>query len=600
MNRFHNYDSLINAVERYRWYLLNEETKELFLTKGPKIEKGLVKIEYRNDLSFYTYDAEDSEIVSIYFKNRKKRYYPIGEVLTINHDKKFLIFKPYNQRIISNLTKIAIRPKDYLNEFLFFIKNHTDFDKFNKFIKLYKKQTPVKSTVPERFGKNISSQTKTLIRYRKNPITLIWGPPGTGKSHNIGYIVSALLLDGFDKKIVALSNTNVAVDILTKKIYNAMKNAKIDINKHKILRFGFPILEELRREQPLLAYKKAHDRYMRKFRKLQRQLFLFTVTEGKDVDIEKAKIENEIKMLKEEYTHQLKKFVDESKIITLTFNAFLNRVGKYIDTKDVGCIIVDEASIVPIAYYYIVSQIELNHLIIAGDPEQLKPIFKGKEETCEEYWFSHNIFDLFNIKAVNGETVHFLREQRRMPPDVCKSISRVFYSGNLITAKDKKPTKELWPEKADIIRVDYSDVQIPAELVFKNVRNKRSCYASLLLLKYIKKLYKNPDLSYLIVTPYKNQRKNLNMLVVSNFIKGSLKIDVLTIHRCQGTGSDIVIFDPAQVWNKFLYLNPFLINVAASRAKKKLFVLASDDDLGRNRVLNELLKDAMVIRFPLE
>jgi len=71
-----------------------------------------------------------------------------------------------------------------------------------------------------------------------HPITLIWGPPGTGKSHTVAELLLALLER--QTRILVVSNTNRAVDeLLTKCAGNLAQRATVDLLVHGgIVRHG--------------------------------------------------------------------------------------------------------------------------------------------------------------------------------------------------------------------------------------------------------------------------------------------------------------------------------------------------------------------------
>ena len=76
-----------------------------------------------------------------------------------------------------------------------------------------------------------------------NDITIIWGPPGTGKTYTLAQIAIEHFLKG--NRILILSHSNIAVDVLMLKIYNELKDIKkkykqqgFKIYKGDLLRYG--------------------------------------------------------------------------------------------------------------------------------------------------------------------------------------------------------------------------------------------------------------------------------------------------------------------------------------------------------------------------
>ena len=83
----------------------------------------------------------------------------------------------------------------------------------------------------------------------------------------------------------------------------------------------------------------------------------------------------------------------------------------------------------------------------------------------------------------------------------------------------------------------------------------------------------------LVLTPYRAQRTLLRAFLKN---AGYKRVLVSTVHRAQGSERNTVIFDPVHASTSFLNnrdLGPRLMNVALSRAKARLFVIASRENL---------------------
>jgi len=82
----------------------------------------------------------------------------------------------------------------------------------------------------------------------------------------------------------------------------------------------------------------------------------------------------------------------------------------------------------------------------------------------------------------------------------------------------------------------------------------------------------------LVLTPFRAQRRLIKSFIKKSGIRG---VTVSTVHRAQGSERHTIIFDPVAGSNKFLKTEdaPRLINVALSRAKARLVLLLSNQDL---------------------
>ncbi|HLE04937.1 MAG TPA: C-terminal helicase domain-containing protein, partial [Anaerolineales bacterium] len=91
----------------------------------------------------------------------------------------------------------------------------------------------------------------------------------------------------------------------------------------------------------------------------------------------------------------------------------------------------------------------------------------------------------------------------------------------------------------------------------------------------------------LVLTPYRAQRLLIKTILKNANLK---KVTVSTVHRAQGSERDTIIFDPVETANSFLNnndLGPRLMNVALSRAKSRLILIVSEENL-RNPVLRQI------------
>ena len=173
-----------------------------------------------------------------------------------------------------------------------------------------------------------------------------------------------------------------------------------------------------------------------------------------------------------------------------------------------------------------------------------------------------------------------------MASDICKVVSNAFYDGKLKVAstcksdgywiKERKPSPvmNLGSKNAYLVRTAFESKfstryvghirYETAELVTDLVRNLINAVG---------------QSDILVLTPYRAQRT-----VLRTFLKnaGYRAVLVSTVHRAQGSERNTVIFDPVHASTSFLNnrdLGPRLMNVALSRAKARLFVIASRENL---------------------
>lgn len=99
-------------------------------------------------------------------------------------------------------------------------------------------------------------QADAVIRALNNDLTFIWGPPGTGKSRTISELIVQYLIAG--KSVLFISQSNIAVDIVTKQIVQS-ENRRIQQLKKKnlLLRSSYPKMQPIEQWDDVLPYEIA-------------------------------------------------------------------------------------------------------------------------------------------------------------------------------------------------------------------------------------------------------------------------------------------------------------------------------------------------------
>jgi superfamily I DNA/RNA helicase len=71
-----------------------------------------------------------------------------------------------------------------------------------------------------------------IVRMQFDQLHLLWGPPGTGKTHTVGISISEHIREG--KSVLLLSTSNAAVDEMVRSVSRSLGSG----DTHCLFRFG--------------------------------------------------------------------------------------------------------------------------------------------------------------------------------------------------------------------------------------------------------------------------------------------------------------------------------------------------------------------------
>lgn len=284
----------------------------------------------------------------------------------------------------------------------------------------------------------------------------------------------------------------------------------------------------------------------------------------------------------DEKIQKFAKYLKESANVKLLQRAFPVMVTTCISAHRLGSpeilfdrVIIDEASQCNVAIS-LVPIIRGNNLMLVGDPQQLRPVvllddisnvkLKKKYDISDEYDYKENsIYKTYlACDAVSDEVL--LRCHYRSNKKIIDFNNKKYYNSKLEILTNSGENEPLLFVDVENSRSEHKNTS-PAEV------NEILDYATL-----------NKDKSIAVITPFVNQ-KNLIERGIAERRLGNVVCG--TVHAFQGDEKDVVLFSTALsdrttdgTYN-WLKNNKELINVATSRAKEKLILLASKKELDR-------------------
>lgn len=436
------------------------------------------------------------------------------------------------------------------------------------------------------------SQNQALYQVQNaNDVAIIHGPPGTGKTTTVVHAIVETIKH--EHQVLVCAPSNAAVDLLADKL------GKKGI---KVLRIGHPARVNNEMISKTMDAKIAHHvdyKNLKDVRKRAEEFFTlaskYKRNYGHAEKAQRRAIKAEAHKLKED-AKQLEYYIindilAKTQVIACTLVGANNPSIKGMKFKTV---FIDEAAqaLEPACWIPI---LKADRVIFAGDHCQLPPTIKSFE--AAKQGLEVTLFE----KAINRNRADvMLREQYRMNETIMHFSSRFFYHDQLL-ANEYVQNWKVYQEDQALEFVDTAGCGF-----YESVdRETRSSYneeeAELLkkhLSQYIEQLEslgKFDEVDRIgIVSPYKAQTALITEKMQASGLESEVleKIDINTVDSFQGQERDVIYISLVRSNEKgeigFLS-DKRRMNVAMSRAKKKLVVLGDSATIGQHDFYEKFL-----------
>jgi len=449
------------------------------------------------------------------------------------------------------------------------------------------------------------SQRKAIATCRRR-LALIWGPPGTGKTFTLGGVIAAHL--AANRRVLALSTTNVAVDLITLAADDAWRALSHPPRAGEILRAGrpqHPALLEGDDRRHLLRWTEALDAinheladYHRERETLARALQDEGLTAARRAKLagREAEVAEAIRELELRRSTTLGRLASKARCVATTFTSYL--ANTHLQNQDFAVTVVDETSMVPAAAVCRLMADRRESWVFAGDFQQLPPVCQAARcSAAAANWMGKSFFDHLLLGAPShrnhlrrADVLAVLTEQSRMVIPLCEVVSNTFYD-SLLTTVNPPPLAgfdRTWSSAAIIIvdptHAPTNDGHATAPRPQRAGTGAIWDRSAQLIRALVQRLLDapSPPSTIAAITPYRSQAQLLDALVTP---LDADRIRAGTIHRMQGSEADVVFLDPVRPADWFPGRSPDaarLINVAVRRARRQLILVGSPDELARN------------------
>jgi ATP-dependent RNA/DNA helicase IGHMBP2 len=414
-------------------------------------------------------------------------------------------------------------------------------------------------------------------------LAIVHGPPGTGKTTTLVEAISKLSALG--QKILVCAPSNAATDHLASSLFKSGLNvvrlgnlAKID-NDNEPLTLEFKIQNERDFKQIREIKKRSVElrrmasKYKRSFGRAEAEQRKLILHEAKNMSKEARELED----------YLVEKVLENAQVIATTL---IGSASNYLQQKKFDVVFIDEAGqgIEPAVWVPI---LKAQKVVMAGDPYQLPPTVKSQEAARKGLTIT-----LLEKAIKRHNEISLLKVQYRMHQDIMAYSNAYFYNNELVAHSSNQfhalSENELVLEFIDTAGCGYE------EETGNEGESLQNTEEAMLLERHYLSLtaaHQGP-FSMGLLSPYRGQVRRLQELF-SGVKNESIAITINTVDSFQGQERDIIYISLVRSNNasEIGFLKDYRrMNVAMTRAKKKLVMIGDSATLGHDKFYADLIE----------
>lgn len=420
-------------------------------------------------------------------------------------------------------------------------------------------------------------------------LAIVHGPPGTGKTTTLVQAIKALIKQDH-QQILVVAPSNTAVDLLSEKLADEGLN---------VLRVGNPARVSERLTALTLDSKMSEHSSMKEMKTLKKQAneyknlaHKYKRNFGRAEQEQRKALFSEAHKIMKEVGNMEQYIIDDLVTKAQVITATLVGSNHYtVRNRHFHTVVIDEAgqALEPACW---IPVLKAKKVVFAGDHCQLSPTVKSN--VAARNGLSTTLLE--KCVGLHPEAVVLLEEQYRMNEQIMGYSSRVFYEDKM-KAHVSVATRVLMEGEEPVEFVDTAGCGFEEKLEGTSTTNPEE---GVFLMKHLTQLVNRvrdngvaladfPTIA--VISPYKQQVYLLKELLLNapELMVYADKIAVNTIDSFQGQERDIVYIGLTRSNSEGVI--GFLadvrrMNVAITRAKKKLVVVGDSATLSRSEFYN--------------
>ena len=409
-------------------------------------------------------------------------------------------------------------------------------------------------------------------------VSVVHGPPGTGKTTTLIHAMEELAR--LKKKVLCCAPSNAAVDHLVEGLGE---------KGLKVLRLGNPAKVHSKANAFTVDVKLVEDKdysrvreWKRRAKELRSLGSKYKRSFGREEAEQRKLIFKEAKEMMREARETelflLDRLIDQADVICTTLVGSANDMLR---DRVFDVVVIDEAgqALEPACWIPIAKG---NKLVLAGDHLQLPPTIFSNEAAQKGLTIS-----LMERTARIEKGVHFLNVQYRMNEKIAAFSNKHFYEGKL-TADSSVARRMLEGDLNPIQFIDTAGTGYNEEAGAEGNSRMNKGEAELAMKMYsMLKEQTQQFFSCALISPYRAQIELLERVFKDE------EVTINTVDSFQGQEADVVIISLVRSndENEIGFLKDYRrMNVALTRAKKKLIVIGDSATIGGDSFYQEMLQ----------